>query len=90
MNDEKEDSTAYFSPLVRGYWSIDNQLHCHLDITSKEDACRARTGYASQNLSVLRKIAMHIISDQKDKLSIKKRLCKAVLDINCLNKLLKI
>jgi hypothetical protein len=61
-----------------------------LDVTFKEDACRARTGYASQNLSVLRKMALHIVSEQKDKHSIRKRLYKAALDTGYLKKLLKI
>lgn len=90
ISDEKEDGAAYFCSLIRGHWSIENQLHWHLDITFKEDACRARTGYASQNLSVLRKIALHIVSEQNDKLSIKNRLYRAALDISYLKKLLKI
>ena len=56
--------------------------HWHLDVTFKEDECRARMGFTSQNLSVLRKIALHIVSEQKDKLSMKRRLYKAALDIN--------
>lgn len=90
ISDEKENSAIYFCLLVREHWIIENQLHWHLDITFKEDACRARVGYASQNLSVLRKMALHIISEQKDRLSIKKRPYKAALDKNYLKNLLKI
>lgn len=90
ISDEKESSAAYFSSLIRGHWNIENQLHWHPDITFKEDECRAGTGYASQNLSVLRKMALHIVSEQKGKLSIKKRLYKAALDIGHLKRLLKI
>lgn len=90
ISDEKGESASYFGSLIRGHWSIENQLHWHLDITFKEDARRARTGHSSQNLSVLRKMALHIVSEQKDKLSIKKRLYKAALDMNYLKKLLKI
>jgi predicted transposase YbfD/YdcC len=90
ISDEKQEKAAYFNALVRGHWSIENQLHWHLDITFREDACRARAGYASQNLSILRKMALHIVSEQKDKLSLKKRLYKAALDIEYLKKLMKI
>ncbi|MDR1116275.1 MAG: ISAs1 family transposase, partial [Tannerella sp.] len=45
---------------------------------------------ASQNLSVLRKMALHTVSEQKDKHSIRKRLYKAALDIGYLKILLKI
>jgi len=90
ISDEPETKAAYYQALARGHWSIENQLHWHLDVTFKEDKCRARAGYASQNLSVLRKMALHIVSEQKDKLSIKKRLYKAALDRKYLKKLLKI
>ena len=89
ISDEKEPKASYYAALARGHWSIENQLHWHLDVTFKEDECRARKGFASQNLSVLRKIALHIVSEQKDKLSMKRRLYKAALDINYLKKLLK-
>jgi predicted transposase YbfD/YdcC len=90
ISDEQETKAAYFCSLIRGHWSMENQLHWHLDVTFKEDACRARAGYASQNLSVLKKMALHIVSEQKDKHSIRKRLYKAALDIGYLKKLLKI
>jgi predicted transposase YbfD/YdcC len=88
ISDENGCDAAYFGGLVRGHWSIENQLHWHLDITFREDACRARTGYSSQNLSILRKMALHIISQQTDKLSLKKRLYKAALDFSYLKKLI--
>ena len=81
ISDETETKAAYYAALVRGHWSIENQPHWHMDITFREDACRARKGFASQNLSVLRKVALYIISGLKDKLSKKKRLYKAALDI---------
>lgn len=88
ISDEQGLSASYFQKLIRGHWSIENQLHWHLDVTFKEDGCRARKGYSSQNLSVLRKMALHIVSEQKDKLSMKRRLYKAALDIEYLKKLL--
>jgi hypothetical protein len=47
-------------------------------------------GYVSQNLSVLRKMALYITSEQKDRLSLKKRLYKAALYMEYLKNLLKI
>jgi hypothetical protein len=69
---------------------MENRLHRHLDVTFKEEACRAGAGYASQNLSVPRKMALHTVSEQKDKHSIRKILYKAALDTGYLKKLLKI
>jgi len=47
--------------LVRGHWSVENQLHWMLDVAFHEDACAAHTGNAPQNLSLLRKMALTCI-----------------------------
>lgn len=43
-----------------------------LDVTFKEDASRARKGYAAENLSLVRKLALQIVKQHNDKRSIKK------------------
>jgi predicted transposase YbfD/YdcC len=67
ISDENFPKAAYYQSLVRGHWSIENQLHWHLDVTFNEDKCRARTGYAPENLSIIRKFSLQIISNAKDK-----------------------
>ena len=57
ISDGTETKAACYAVLVRGHRSIENRLHWHMDITFREDACRAGKGFASQNLSVLRKVA---------------------------------
>ncbi len=42
ISDEDFPKAAYFNMLGCGHWSIENQPHRNLDITFKEDACRAR------------------------------------------------
>ncbi len=100
LNDEKQIQTryyissedcekaAYYNALVRGHWSIENQLHWHLDVTFREDKCRARAGFSAQNLSTLRKLALQIIKSHKDKLSLKKRRVKAGYSTDYLEKLI--
>lgn len=56
----------------RGHWTIDNNLHWMLDVTFKEDASKARKGYAAENLSLVRKLALQIVKQHNDKRSIKK------------------
>lgn len=75
---------------IRGHWSIENRLHWHLDVTFREDACRARKDHSATNLNTLRKLALAIVSGHKDKLSLKKRLFKAALNIQYLKKILNI
>lgn len=87
ISDECEDKPLYFNSLSRGHWGVENHLHWHLDVTFREDDCRARTANAPENLSTLRKLALQIITHADDKLSLKKRRVKASFDIEYLKKL---
>lgn len=84
------ESCPLIGQYIRGHWGIENRLHWHLDVTFREDACRARKDYSATNLNILRKFALAIVSQYKDKLSLRKRLFKAALNIDYLKKLLKI
>jgi predicted transposase YbfD/YdcC len=89
ISDENENNALYFSSLVRGHWGIENLLHWHLDVTFKEDKCRVRTGNAPENLATLRKLALQIISEHNDKLSLQKRRVRAAYDTEYMKKLFK-
>lgn len=88
ISDENFPKAAYFNMLARGHWSIENQLHWNLDVTFKEDACRARKGYAAQNLSAIRKLAMQIVKSHSDKRSVRKRLFRAAISQDYLREIL--
>lgn len=88
ISDELEANPLYYSKLARGHWSIENHLHWHLDVTFGEDASRVRTGYGPENLSTLRKLALQLISQQVDGLSLQKRRVKAAYDIAYLKKII--
>jgi Transposase len=88
ISDETLRSASYYNSLARGHWSIENNLHWHLDVTFGEDRCRARSGYAPENLATIRKLALQIISNAKDKLSFKKRQYKAALDGDYIKRLI--
>lgn len=47
--------------LVRGHWSIENQLHRVRDVTFGEDGCRVRSGSAPQVLAAIRNTAIVIL-----------------------------
>jgi len=79
---------AHYNQFVRGHWDIENRLHWHLDVTFHEDACRARTANAPQNLNILRKIALYRLTKIKDRLSLKKRRYRASLNNQYLLKIL--
>jgi len=87
ISNEEEDA-PFYNTAIRGHWSIENQLHWHLDVTFKEDANRSRSGNAPQNLNILRKMALHRISRMKDKLSLKKRRFRASMNVQYLQKVI--
>lgn len=62
-----------FSKLIRGHWSIENQLHWHLDVSFNEDKCRVRKDNGPENLNILRKTALQFLKSMKDKRSVKGR-----------------
>jgi predicted transposase YbfD/YdcC len=90
ISDENILKASYYQDLSRGHWGIENQLHWHLDVTFKEDMCRARTGNAPENLTTIRKLALQIVSNAKDKYSMRKRLYKAALDLEYMKKLVNL
>lgn len=59
-----------------------------LDVTFREDASRARKGYAAENMSCIRKLALQIVRRHDDKRSVKKRLFRAALSQDYLTELL--
>jgi len=50
---------------VRRYWSIENSLHWVLDVSFHEDESRVRKDHSAENLSVLRHIALSLLSQDK-------------------------
>ncbi len=52
------------SQLIRGHWSIENNLHWMLDIAFNEDDCRI-VGNAAKNLSVVRQMALNCLRTHK-------------------------
>ena len=50
---------------MRGHWGIENELHWVLDIAFREDECRVSAGNGTQNLAVLRHIALNLLKREK-------------------------
>lgn len=53
-----------FSEATRQHWGIENSLHWCLDVGFNEDDCRIRKGFASENLAVVRHIALTMIKKE--------------------------
>lgn len=54
---------------IREHWGVENQLHWTLDVAFGEDRSRKRAGYAAQNFSLINKIALNLLKNEKSKQS---------------------
>ena len=77
-----------FLQATRQHWSIENQLHWVLDVSFNEDQCRVRSGYAAENLAVIRHMAINLLKQEPSKLSIRAKRRKAGWDHKFLCKVL--
>lgn len=77
-NSEKETEKAiryYISSLtekatdyqenIRSHWGVENKLHWVSDVAFSEDASRKRNKNAAQNYSILLKIALNLLKNEK-------------------------
>lgn len=70
-----------FGEIIRGHWSIENQLHWMLDVVFREDAAKAKKDNSPLNLNILRKIALSALkSVSLGRLSVRKKMMKAARD----------
>lgn len=78
-----------FQRSIRSHWGIENKLHWVLDVGFNEDASRKRNQNAAQNYSILLKIALNLLKNEKtEKQGIKGKRLKAGWDERYLLKVL--
>jgi predicted transposase YbfD/YdcC len=77
-----------FAYGVRNHWSIENSLHWVLDVDFREDACRIRRGFAPENVSWFRCLALSLLKQEPSKKSIRKKMFLASDDFEYLLKVL--
>ena len=81
-------SAERFYTLVRGHWSIENQLHWMLGTAFSEDDSLIRKNHAPENFSMIRKIALVLLKkDSSRKASIRRKQKIAGWDNNFLKSL---
>lgn len=70
-------SAAQLLKVVRGHWSIENNLHWILDVVFAEDKNRSRLGHAPENLAVLRKLAINMLQTSPYVASMRRKMLHA-------------
>lgn len=80
-----------FLRAVRRHWAVENQLHWILDVAFKEDLSRVRIENAAENFSVVRRMALNLLKQEKTvKIGIESKRLKAGWDQGYLLKVLKV
>lgn len=54
-------SAQDFAGWIRSHWAIENNVHWVADVVFREDASKAATGHAQENMALFRRLAMNII-----------------------------
>ncbi|MFT6745858.1 MAG: putative transposase YbfD/YdcC [Glaciecola sp.] len=60
-----DQTKEFFQQSIRSHWAIENKLHWVLDVAFGEDASRKRKGNAAQNYSLLLKMALNLLKNEK-------------------------
>ncbi|PZU98526.1 MAG: ISAs1 family transposase [Leptolyngbya sp.] len=78
-----------FAQATRSHWGIENNLYWCPDVAFHEDDSRIRSGYAPQNMAVIRHIALNLLSQESSaKVGKKAKRLKAGWDNTYLTKVL--
>ena len=59
------DDVEALGRIIRGHWQVENALHWSLDVAFHEDDSHVHTGHAPQNLSLVRKFALALLTRDK-------------------------
>jgi predicted transposase YbfD/YdcC len=75
---------------VRNHWNIEINLHWSLDVSFDDDRNRARSGHAQENLSIIKRIALNMLTHENStNIGIKAKRKKAGWDYQYLNKIIQ-
>jgi predicted transposase YbfD/YdcC len=56
-----EVGVARLADLVRGHWSVENQLHWSLDVSFGDDRCRVRKDHGPANLAAIKRLTLGLV-----------------------------
>lgn len=62
-----------FAKAARAHWGVESSLHWCLDMTFREDYSRTRKDYSAENFAVIRHIALNVLKNMDDRMSLPRR-----------------
>lgn len=66
--------------MIRGHWSVENNLHWQLDVQFGEDASQIHKDHSPENLVILRRISKKLLQkDSSFKASIHRKQRRALM-----------
>lgn len=74
--------------VIRSHWSVENNLHHTLDVIFKEDDLAAQVNNLSNNLSLIRKVALNLLTAHHGTRGVKQRRFSAGLNESVRNTLI--
>ena len=66
-------SVNEYAESARNHWGVESSLHWCLDVTFREDHSRMRADHSAENFCVVRHIALNILKNMDDKMSVARR-----------------
>ena len=81
ISSHKDKDAEFMAHAIRCHWHVENKLHWQLDVSFNEDQNRLRSGYAAQNISLINKVALNLLKNERSvKVGIKGKRLKAGWD----------
>ncbi|MCP4254000.1 MAG: ISAs1 family transposase [Candidatus Scalindua sp.] len=91
ISSHKEKDAEFMAHAIRSHWHVENKLHWQLDVSFNEDQNRLRSGYADQNISLINKVALNLLKNERSvKVGIKGKRLKAGWDNTYMMKVLTV
>ena len=81
ITSHKDKKADFIANAIRSHWFVENKLHWQLDVSFNEDRNRLRSGYAAENFSMMNKVALNLLKNEKSvKVGVKTKRLKAGWD----------
>jgi predicted transposase YbfD/YdcC len=100
VNGARSDEAHYFigsrvagakvyGEALRNHWGIENSLNWQMDVTFGEDASRVQRRHGSENLALVRRLALALLKRHPEKISVACKRLSAALDTGFLEETLR-